>query len=73
MTERRPLKEKTVIVEKELSTITESLERLSAALKSAEELKTELKGLKLFLGRMHPEFKSQYPEIIKKIRGQKTC
>ncbi len=69
MKEEKHLKEKTALIEKELATITESLEELSAAMKEVEELKREIKGLKLFLGRVHPEFKSQYLEIMKKIKG----
>jgi hypothetical protein len=69
MKEEKHLKEKTVLIEKELATITESLERLGAALKDVEELKLEIKGLKLFLGRIHPDFKNQYLEIMKKIKG----
>ncbi len=69
MKEEKDLKEKTALIEKELVTVAESLERLCAAMKDMEELKLEIKGLKLFLGRMHPEFKSQYLEIMKKIKG----
>ncbi len=43
------------LLEKELDGLTEKLD--------------ELDGLKLFLGRVHPEFKKQFPEIIKKLRG----
>ncbi len=69
MKEEKDLKEKTALIEKELATVTESLERLCTALKDVEELKLEIKGLKLFLGRMHPEFKNQYLEIMRKIKG----
>jgi hypothetical protein len=69
MKEERLVKEKTALVEKELATIAECLERMNAALKDAEDLKLEIKGLKLFLGRVYPEFKSQYLEIMKKIKG----
>ena len=69
MKEEKLLKEKTALVEKELATIAECLERINAALKDAEDLKFEIKGLKLFLGRVHPEFKSQFLEIMKKVKG----
>jgi hypothetical protein len=69
MKEERLVREKTALVEKELATIAECLERMNAALKDAEDLKLEIKGLKLFLGRVYPEFKSQYLEIMKKIKG----
>jgi len=51
-----------------LATITDVADELSAALKDVEDLKLELKGLKVFLGRMHPEFKGQFPEILRKVK-----
>lgn len=67
MKEERILKEKFDLIEKELTTLIEKLEEISAALKGIEDLKLEIKGLKLFIGRTHPEFKSQFPEIMQKI------
>jgi prefoldin subunit 5 len=68
MNQEKLLKEKIALVEKEVATISELADELSAALKDVEDLKLELKGLKVFLGRMHPEFKSQFPEILRKVR-----
>jgi len=65
--EERILKEKINLLEKELITLTEKLEEMSAALKDIEDLKLEIKGLKLFLGREHPDFKVKFPEIMQKI------
>ncbi len=67
MKEEKAAKEKSNIVDRELATLTEKLDEVRDALKDLEDLKAEVKGLKLFLGRVHPEFKSQFPEIIKKI------
>lgn len=61
------LKEKINLLEKELVTLTERIEVISTAMKEIEDLKLELKGLKLFLGRTYPEFKSKFPEIMQKI------
>lgn len=69
MKEEKYLKERLALFEKEISTLTEKFDSLSSALKELEELKEEIKGIKLFLGRVHPDFKSQFPEIMKKIRG----
>ncbi len=69
MREEKVLQEKIALVEKELATVTECLERIDAALKDIKDLRLEIKGLKLFLGRKHPEFKTQYPEIMKKLKG----
>jgi hypothetical protein len=65
--EERASKERINLLEKELATLTEKLEETSASLKEIEDLKLEIKGLKLFLGRTYPEFKSKFPEIMKKI------
>ncbi len=67
MKEERASKERINLLEKELATLTEKLEETSASLKEIEDLKLEIKGLKLFLGRTYPEFKSKFPEIMKKI------
>jgi argonaute-like protein implicated in RNA metabolism and viral defense len=65
--EERVLKERVNLLEKELATLTEKIDEMESALKEIGDLKIEIKGLKLFLGREHPEFKSQFPGIIKKI------
>jgi hypothetical protein len=65
--EEKASKEKINLIEKELATLTEQLEKMNASLREMEDLKLEIKGLKLFLGRVHPEFKSKFPEIMTKI------
>lgn len=62
------MKEKSTLIERELETLTHKVERILAAQKEIEELKLEIRGLKVFLGRISPEFKSQFPEIMKKIK-----
>lgn len=61
-------KEKLELIEKELTTLTERLDSIDKTLKEIEDLRLEIKGLKVFLGRMHPDFKNQFLEILKKIR-----
>jgi len=61
------LREKLKLLEKELETVTEKLESVSKDLKGMEDLKYEIKGLKLFLGRVYPEFKTKFPEIMQKV------
>lgn len=68
MKEEKYFQEKVALIEKELATLTERVEGINSALKETEDLKLEIKGLKLFLGRVHPEFKGQFPEIVKKIK-----
>ncbi|MFN3395775.1 MAG: hypothetical protein ACK4Z9_03145 [Thermodesulfovibrionales bacterium] len=70
MKEEKYLKERLSLLEKEISTLTEKFDSLNSALKELEELKQEIKGIKLFLGRVHPDFKSQFPDIVKKLKGQ---
>jgi prefoldin subunit 5 len=61
------LKERLNMVEQELKTLTDKVTRLQGSLKEIDDLKSEIKGLKVFLGRVHPEFKSQFPDILKKL------
>jgi hypothetical protein len=65
--EEKGLKERINLIEKELVILTDKLEETGDSLKEIEDLKLEIKGLKLFLGRAYPEFKSKFPEIMKKI------
>ncbi len=68
MKEEKSLKEKMALLEKELATVTDKLDKTSAALKELEDIKLELKGLKLFMGRAHPEFKTQFLEAMRKLK-----
>jgi len=55
------------IIKQELITVTEKLDELCCLERDVQDLKLEIRGLKLFLGRVHPEFKEQFPNIMKKI------
>ncbi len=68
MKDEKSLTDKIALLEKELVTITEKLDVTNAMLKDLQDIKLELKGIKLFLGRVHPEFKSNFPEIVRKIK-----
>ena len=67
MKEEIILKEKINLLEKELVTLTEKVETMGKSLKDIEDLKNEIKGLKMFIGRVHPELKSELPELMRKI------
>jgi predicted nucleic acid-binding Zn-ribbon protein len=67
MKEEIVLREKINLLEKEIGTLTEQLEQMRSKLVEIDDLKDEMKGLKLFLGRTHPEFKSKFPEILQKV------
>lgn len=67
MKEEIILQEKIKLLERELVTLTEKVESMIRPLKEIEDLKNEIKGLKLFIGRVHPELKSELPELMQKI------
>ena len=67
MKEERILKNRLNLLEKEIATLTDHVERINSRVKEFADLKNEIKGLKLFLGRSHPEFKNKFPEIMQKI------
>lgn len=67
MKEERLLKERFDLLEKELITLVEKLDKIAAALEEIGDLKHEIKGLKLFLGRTYPDFKKEFPAIMQKI------
>ena len=64
-------KEEMKLLEKEMGTLTDKLEKLNKDLREIEDLKSEIKGLKLFLGRAHPDFKAKFPEIMEKVYKKK--
>ncbi len=72
MKKEKTSKENFDLIEKELVTLIEKLEEINDSIKNIEDLRHEIKGLKLFLGRVHPDFKSQFPEIMKKIYKKKS-
>lgn len=61
------LQERLALIEQEIKTLTDKITKLEGRLKEVEDLKSEIKGLKIFLGRVHPDFKSQLPDILKKL------
>lgn len=70
MKEEIILKEKIRLLEKEIGTLAEDLAGCNAAIKDLADLSLDIKGLKLFLGRVHPEFKKEFPEIVEKIKNR---
>lgn len=61
------IRERLNLLDREMATLAERIDEISAMLKEIEELKTEVRGLKIFLAREFPDFKTGFPEIIKKI------
>jgi hypothetical protein len=65
------VKDKTKLLEKELATLTDQIESMNKKLEEVKDIKDEIKGLKLFLGRVYPEFKTWFPEIMQKVYKKK--
>ncbi|MBI5211963.1 MAG: hypothetical protein HY957_01140 [Nitrospirae bacterium] len=61
------LQERLSLMDQELKTLADKATKLELSLKEVDDLKLEIKGLKVFLGRVHPEFKAQFPDIVKKL------
>ncbi len=70
MKEERELIEKVKLLEKEIQTLVSEVQRLDAALSEVKDVELELKGIKVFLGRKHPELKDQLPEIVRKLKAK---
>ena len=71
MKKEKILEERLKLIEKELGTLADKLDTTNKALKEIDDLKNEIKGLKLFLGRVHPSFKTKLPEIMQKVYKKK--
>ncbi|MDA8156941.1 MAG: hypothetical protein M0Z52_10930 [Actinomycetota bacterium] len=69
MKEDIALKEHIKLVEKEVATLTGKLAGVDCLSEDLEDIKAELKALKLFLGRQFPDFKKEFPELIGKVQA----
>jgi acyl carrier protein phosphodiesterase len=67
------LKEKIRLLEKEIDTLADTMEAMTKNLREIDDLRNEIKGLKLFFARVHPEFKSKFPEIMQKVYKKKQA
>lgn len=67
MKEEIALKEKIKLLEQELVTLVDKLTEIESKLKDVDDVKDEIKAIKLFLGREYPNFKSTFPELLKKV------
>jgi len=63
------LKEKFGLLEKEVATLSDKLASMDAIKDAIIDIQKELKAFKIFLSRTYPEFKNQFPEIIKKLES----
>lgn len=63
------LKERVIHLERGVRLLGDDLEGIMKIKGAIEDIKAEIKALKIYLGRVNPDFKSQYPEIVKKLKG----
>lgn len=66
--DERLLQDRVKILEKEIQTLTLELQKIQSRIDYLEEVRIELKALKVFLGRLHPDLKNKLPEIVRKIK-----
>ncbi len=52
-------------------TLADQIDILNKKIEELKDLRNELKGIKLFLGRVYPEFKTWFPEIMQKVYRKK--
>lgn len=62
------LKDRLMLLEKELSMAAEKIDELRKTLEELNDVKAEIKALKLYLGRVHPDFKNEFPLIVQKLK-----
>ncbi len=68
MKEERVLNERIRLLEKEIQTLVSEMQKIESLIAGMDDLDLELKGIKVFLGRIHPEFKKELPLIVKKLK-----
>lgn len=61
------IQEKVGLLEKGINLLGEEVDAVKRLRVEIEDIKTEIKALKIFFGRAYPDFKRQYPEIVKKL------
>lgn len=66
MKEQLILEDKLRLIEQELATLADRMGEFREMRREMEDLRLEVKGLKLFLGRVHKEFKADFPGIMRK-------
>ncbi|MGW8272924.1 MAG: hypothetical protein ACWGN7_06000 [Thermodesulfovibrionales bacterium] len=67
MKEEIVLREKLKLTEQELRTVVDKLQELETAIADLKDTSSEIKAIKLYLSRIHPDFKEKYPELCKKL------
>jgi predicted nucleic acid-binding Zn-ribbon protein len=73
MKDQRALQERINLLEKEIQSLTTELQRLDTIVSRLDDMQYEMKGLKVFLARVHPDFRNQLPEIVRKLKSEKNA
>jgi hypothetical protein len=68
MKENKVLQDKLNILELEISTLAGELEKTGKLVAELEEIKSEIRALKVFIGRKHPGFKKEFLDIVSKVK-----
>jgi len=72
MKEEIILQEKIKLLEKEIATLADTVSCCRDAGKAIDDLKMELRGLKLFLSRHFAGFKEEFLDIVEKLESTQT-
>lgn len=67
MKEEKIVNDRLKLIEKELSTLSDAIDRLEAGIASLEDVKDEIKALKVCMGRLQPKFKDEFLSAMKKV------
>jgi len=62
------LQEEISLMKQEIKNLADKSSTMEASLREMDDLKLELKALKIFLGRAYPDFKTDLPQILAKLK-----
>jgi hypothetical protein len=65
--EEKALNDRLRLIEKELATLSEAFDRVESRVKELEDLKDEIKAMKICLGKHQPWFKEEFLSAMEKI------
>ncbi|MEW6115288.1 MAG: hypothetical protein AB1553_00095 [Nitrospirota bacterium] len=63
------LQDRVNLLEQELKTLGDKVSNLERSLEEMDDLRLEMKALKVYLGRVDPDFKVEFPEVLLKVKG----
>jgi predicted nuclease with TOPRIM domain len=72
MIEEKALNDRLKLIEKELATLSDEFDKVEAKVKELEDLKDEIRALKVYLGKLQPGFKDEFLSALKKVTKKGT-